>query len=253
VSLFYGDQGATSRVSKTSHRRDYGVKSRHASQGPRGRLVGSDSSLVFDPRNDPNLYGPSDQLEKEDIALSQAVQAAELPWRTVLGVTMRNITGLADEMHRQIAIVQSAPPRDRVYETFIDPLFELSPDDRIALLFSNHQLVSWSASALSFLAAASILEDNNGVVQRSLETLLSALIDLSLALEDFCNSECVLTAKDAVALRGHALVVPLCFTISTELDNCIYRVVIAFRQYLQNFSFPPRIAARLEAYSSFNK
>jgi len=181
----------------------------------------------------------------DDTALVEADEA-ELPWRIVVG----SVLGLLNQLSKDLIMQTRTQPRK---EYAFSWLFNLKPKDKLDIIMADLDLYIWSIQAISMLSAASIKEDPIGVVQGSLEDILSSLVALSLAIEDYCNSGCPLTPSDLFALQGHSLVIPALSTLSTHLDNAIYRLILAFYDYLDNFSFPPRYAARLQAYVNMAK
>lgn len=163
------------------------------------------------------------------------------PWKVV----SECLTGTLNELSKSL------------YEFMYNPArasqSKVTPSQRTASLFKDLQLHIWSAQTLSMLVSFSLEEDHLGVVQSSMTAILRALLDCSLAIEDYIGSSVFVKEKEAVALQGAQLARPSPIVLSTHLDNALYRIVTTFYDQLENFALPPRHAERLRAYVHFSK
>lgn len=113
------------------------------------------------------------------------------------------------------------------------------PRQRTAYLFRDLQITVWSAQILSYLVAFSLEEDEKGCVQQSLPSILAALLDCSIALEEFQK------LSKQIANQPQPVV------LSQTLDNVIYRITTTFYDQLDNLVLSERHAKRLREFTLF--
>lgn len=73
-------------------------------------------------------------------------------------------------------------------------------------LFSRLPLQLWCCQSLSFFALHSLKEDDIGVFQRSLESVLSSMLSCSLAIESYVRSQSFLPHASSQKLNGRQVV-----------------------------------------------
>eukprot|EP00808_Paulinella_micropora_P000511 g70970.t1 len=193
---------------------------------------------------------------QQRLSVSSAGQGAarpmdplELPWNTVTFVSLGALDGLTHALYRSR---QADTPNTRDTGVW-SRLSVLSPYDKTEMLFQDMHALICAAQALSVLAECSLREDRHGVVHPTLERVICSLLACSAALQSFARSAAVTSQADACRLQGHGLVVPDVISLSTHLDNALYRIVTAFHPHLARFTFPPQYAAQLQGYADFAK
>lgn len=131
--------------------------------------------------------------------------------------------------------------------------FALSPEQKTRELFKDNYLAISSAQSISILCAFSLEEDDNGVVQRRLSEIISALLGCSLAIEEYCDNTDFISIKQKKALCGAPMFRPAPLILANHLDNALYRIVGTYYDDLPTWHLEPKYASRLKLYVSCSK
>lgn len=118
--------------------------------------------------------------------------------------------------------------------------------------FDKTQQYIWAIQSLSRLTCISFKEDKYGIVQmnESLPIVFRSLLSCLFAIEMYVQQISTVGISN-VGLEGYKLLDKRPQAISTVLNTCIYELVITFYSSLQEFTFPPKYALRLQSFVEF--
>ena len=160
----------------------------------------------------------------------------EQPWKSIVLSCMDVLDNFSRDIYNHLF------PSTVIRRNTIWPgVFSLNNAQRTKRLFRHRQLVIWAAQALSLLGSASSTDDYQGVVQASLEGVLSSLLAVLIALERF--------VEETTKLKGGIHFVRTDTSqLVFHIDNAIQRLVLTFYDKLSTCRFANKYAARLQKY-----
>uniref|UniRef100_H2YNY6 Nucleoporin NDC1 n=1 Tax=Ciona savignyi TaxID=51511 RepID=H2YNY6_CIOSA len=112
----------------------------------------------------------------------------------------------------------------------------------MANLYSDHNIHRWAIRSLASLSAASLAEDDYGVVQRRLHQVLNVLLDLLITLEK--NGKVLPSLSFAAAgkmLREQQ-------SIKCETISAIYRITDTFSNQLESIPVDAEFRRKLRSF-----
>jgi hypothetical protein len=151
--------------------------------------------------------------------------------------------------------------------------------------YSNMQVASWAIHALSQLIACAKTEDHMGVIlnTNTLPTVLCTLIECVFANDEFARAyplrsrrmfarimqlpvvnTCIMALahsrrnfmKNGLFDRENLAVYHMStqpHALADDLNTCVYILVSTYYENLSYFTFPPRIAAKIQSYTDFKE
>lgn len=110
------------------------------------------------------------------------------------------------------------------------------------------QAVVCAAETLSFMAAASLDEDEHGVVQHTLPVVLASLLVCLLSVEAYTKSPAYRGGRHTPShLEAPGATRPQPAAACLCMENCVMRIVDAFGHHLSAVPLPPLLKQRLES------
>ncbi|XP_075527643.1 nucleoporin NDC1-like isoform X1 [Dermacentor variabilis] len=143
--------------------------------------------------------------------------------------------------NRMLAAVKSKP----LVTYFIS---ELS-DVKSRQLFADCQPLIWAIEGLCLLACASKTEDQYGVVQFSLPSIFTALLELDQLLERHGKRFSILRRPNSSS--GHEL--RLGRALAAAVSTGLYQLTTTFRQHLGAMDLTAESRRRLKQFTEFNR
>ncbi|KAK6188561.1 hypothetical protein SNE40_004715 [Patella caerulea] len=126
------------------------------------------------------------------------------------------------------------------------------PDSKSRVLFASSQIQIWAVEALSDLVTASFEEDKFGIVQRSLPTILSSLLNLQENVEKHFklvtpvtrrNNKDIFTVNDAT----------LRYQLQSVLKSSIYRIINKFGKHIRDLPMDPDCSKKLRPFLEYKE
>lgn len=125
---------------------------------------------------------------------------------------------------------------------------ELS-DTKLKYVLIQAQPVMWTCEGLSFIAAASLIEDKYGVVQVDLSNIISALVKLKQSLDKLTKPGLVPRKNilnDTFAIKMKA-------GLLSAVKRSIYKIVITFSKYIHEIPLEPEIQIAIQPFLVFKE
>lgn len=126
----------------------------------------------------------------------------------------------------------------------ISYIFGELTDTKLKVLLSQAQPVMWTCEGLAFIAAASLKEDQYGVVQNDLPLLLSTLVNLKQNLDKL--------TKPGLVPRKHILndsfAIKMKSNLISSVKRSIYRIVITFSKYIHEIPMDADVQIAIQPF-----
>lgn len=117
-------------------------------------------------------------------------------------------------------------------------------DTKLKFLLLQSQPIMWTCEGLAFIAAASLKEDNYGIVQTDLPVLISALINLKQNLDKL--------SKPGLVPRKHILhdevAIKMKSALTSAVKRSIYKIVITFSKYFNEIPLEPEVYVAIQPF-----
>ncbi|XP_012252235.2 nucleoporin NDC1 [Athalia rosae] len=128
-------------------------------------------------------------------------------------------------------------------------LFEESLEEKVRYIFTNAQPVIWAAESISSLIVISLTEDQYGVIQQDLPTIISTLLTLKEALDKLQKANIFVkrTQSDDKEMRQMVT----CLRSATK--RSIYRITTTFRDYMKDLLLEPDTMSQLQSFMSYRE
>ncbi|XP_041968346.1 nucleoporin NDC1 [Aricia agestis] len=126
----------------------------------------------------------------------------------------------------------------------INYLFGELTDTKLRCILIEAQPVMWTCEGLAHLTAASLKEDNYGLVQNDLPVIITSLINLKQSLDKL--------TKPGLVPRKHIL--NDSFTLKTKaamlssVKRSLYKIILTFSKYINEISLEPDILAVTQTF-----
>ncbi|TRY70595.1 hypothetical protein TCAL_07327 [Tigriopus californicus] len=139
---------------------------------------------------------------------------------------------------------------DKLVQRFSkNKLFTANPELSLRNAFAQCQIVIWAIEGLSQMIAASVLEDDFGVVQRNLSEILTLLLNLQQTVERYKGLSVSCKQAPANKIRDIQLKQELRSAVKTS----IYRITNAFGSHVSAISVPAEFQQKLDNYTRFQE
>lgn len=117
-------------------------------------------------------------------------------------------------------------------------------DTRLKFLLMQAQPVMWTCEGLAFIAAASLKEDNYGVVQNDLPQVISTMINLKHSIDKL--------TKPGLIHRKHilndAFAIKIKSALISSVKRSIYKIVITFSKYMHEIPLDPDVQMAIQPF-----
>ncbi|KAL0832089.1 hypothetical protein ABMA28_001575 [Loxostege sticticalis] len=117
-------------------------------------------------------------------------------------------------------------------------------DTRLKFLLMQAQPVMWTCEGLAFIAAASLKEDNYGVVQNDLPVVISTMINLKHSIDKL--------TKPGLIHRKHILndmfAIKIKSALISSVKRSIYKIVFTFSKYIHEIPLDPDVQIALQPF-----
>lgn len=133
-------------------------------------------------------------------------------------------------------------------------LFNKLPEASSQALFADSQSHIWALEGLSHLVVASYSEDNFGVVQTSLPSILSTMLVLQEAVDrHFKLPHASSKAARSPCSIGDSSYKTLRFALRATLKTAIYRITTTFREHLNAVKMSAEHRKRLQQFLEYKE
>ncbi|CAC5417248.1 NDC1 [Mytilus coruscus] len=126
-----------------------------------------------------------------------------------------------------------------------------SPDAKSRQLFQGAQLQIWAIEALSNFATASYTEDKFGVVQRSLPSTLTSLLNLQENVEKYFKL--AVTSSRRQTKDSMTKDAGLKYLLQTTLKSSLYKIVNTFGKHLMSLKLQPDATRKLKQFIEYKE
>lgn len=126
-------------------------------------------------------------------------------------------------------------------------LFEKYPDAKLKQTFSSSLPVINAVQGLSFLVAASLTEDTYGVVQKDLDTIMVAVLQLKVAVDKalkFGNFKRAHRNEHDMQMKA---------ALKSAIKRSLYKICVTFKDHIQDLDLPPSVITQLQVYLTFRE
>jgi len=165
-----------------------------------------------------------------------------------------------DSSYKDRAVTEANPPAvQRLYTAstgffeglkkrpLIGWLFNQPPDLNLRTVFTRSQSVIYSVEILSFVVAASVKEDNYGVLQKDLPDILAGLLNLEQDIDRCRGQGATYYRRKSVDLPD----VHLKNELKCAVKSAIYRIVLGFKEHILAVPLPGDLRQRIRNYHNF--
>lgn len=126
-----------------------------------------------------------------------------------------------------------------------------SPDAKSRQLFQGAQLQIWAIEALANFATASYTEDKFGVVQRSLPSTLTSLLNLQENVEKYFKL--AVTSSRRQTKDSMTKDAGLKYLLQTTLKSSLYKIVNTFGKHLMSLKLQPDATRKLKQFIEYKE
>ncbi|GLG97731.1 Nucleoporin Ndc1 [Gryllus bimaculatus] len=132
--------------------------------------------------------------------------------------------------------------------TRLNHIFDKFPDAQLKLIFSNSLPVINAVQGLSFLVAASLTEDEYGVVQKDLNTIIIAIQQLKLTVD---RAQKIGNFKRTQKNEQNDMQMKA--ALKASLKRSLYKICVTYRDHIQELDLPSSVLNSLQVYLSFKE
>ncbi|XP_015522593.1 nucleoporin NDC1 [Neodiprion lecontei] len=128
-------------------------------------------------------------------------------------------------------------------------VFEETLEEKIRYIFRNAQPVIWAAEGISSLIVISLKEDQYGVIQQDLPTIIRTLLSLKEALDKLHKANIFVKKSQSDDKEIRQMMMCLISTIKRS----IYRITTTFKDYIEDLPLEPDIIGQLQSFLSYRE
>lgn len=131
----------------------------------------------------------------------------------------------------------------------ISYLFGELMETKLKVMLIQAQPVMWTCEGLSFLASASLKEDQFGTVQYDLPVVISTLINLKQNLDKIVKPGLIARKQ----LLNDPMAIKMKSALNSSIKRSIYKITITFSKYINDIPLNPEVQIALQPFLLFKE
>lgn len=134
-------------------------------------------------------------------------------------------------------------------KSYISYFFMEDMNSRLNYILCQSQSVIWAVESLSFLVAASIIEDKYGIVQRNLADVITHIVELKQLLDKLNKQN--LTVRRTFS--SDPLELQMKYLLKTSVKRSLYKISITFGPYIKDLNLPAEVEIQMNNFIHFKE
>lgn len=128
-------------------------------------------------------------------------------------------------------------------------VFEETTEDKIRHMFANAQPVIWAAEGISSLIVTSLREDQYGVIQQDLPTIIGTLLALKEALDKLHKANVFIKRTQSDYRETKQMITSL----RSATKRSVYRITTTFKDYIKDLPLESDVVVQLQSFLSYRE
>lgn len=124
-----------------------------------------------------------------------------------------------------------------------------SPNSRINYLLCQCRPVIWAVQSLAHLSAASLCEDQYGIVQRDLPDIIISIVSLKQVLDKLFKQNLIVKKSFAT----DPLEVQMKYLLRSSVKRSLYKLAVSFGPYIQKLRLPCEVDVQMNCIIEFKE